>query len=129
MASDEHFGLLGNGIYSRFTVIIDFINNDFYLKPNSKYNEPFEFSRLGFSYVDRNQTLDAWIVTGLYSGCNPEKQGLKIDDRIIAVNGISIKEISYESQKEFFNELSDVVLTINRDDLIKEIRIRLEPVQ
>ncbi len=64
MASDEHCGLLGNGIYRRFTVILDFINNDFYLKPNSMFNEPFEFSRLGFSYVDRNQTLNAWIVTG-----------------------------------------------------------------
>jgi hypothetical protein len=129
MASDKHFGLLGNGIYRRFTVIIDFINNDFYLKPNSMFNEPFEFSRLGFSYVDRNQTLNAWIVTGLYRGSNAENNGLMIDDKIIAVNGISIHEISYESQKEFFNELSNVVLTINREQEVKDIQFDLQPIQ
>lgn len=129
MASDEHLGLLGNGVYGRFAVIIDFLNNDFYLKPNSKFKEPFEFSKLGFSYVDRNQTMNAWIVTGLYSGCNPEKHGLKIDDRIIAVNGISINEISYESKKDFFKELSNIVLTINRNDEIKYISFDLEPIQ
>ena len=129
MASDEHFGLLGNGIYSRFTVILDFINNDLYLKPNSKYNEPFEFSRLGFSYVDRNQTLNAWIVTGLNSGCNAENNGLMIDDKIIAVNGVSIHEIDYKSQKDFFKGLSNILLTIKRDETIKEIQFDLKPIQ
>jgi hypothetical protein len=129
MASEEHLGLLGNGIYSRFTVIIDFINNDFYLKPNSKYNEPFEFSRLGFSYVDRNQTMNAWIVTGLYRGSNAEEQGLRIDDKIIAVNGVSIHEIDYKSQKNLFKELSDIVLTIEREGKVKEIQYDLKPIQ
>lgn len=129
LASDKHFGLLGNGIYDRFHVFIDFQNNDLYLKPNSNYNEPFEFSRLGFSYVDRNQTMDAWIVTGLYGGCNAEKQGLKIDDEIISVNGISIHDIGYESQEEFFKELSKVVLTIKRNNEMINIGIDLEPVQ
>ena len=129
MASDKHFGLLGNEIYEKFNVYIDFINNDLYLKPNSKYEEPFEFSRLGFSYVDRNQSMNAWIVTGLYSGCNAENKGLQIDDRIIAVNGTNVSQISYESQKGFFEELSEVVLTVKRKDELMQIGFKLEPVQ
>ncbi len=129
LASNKHLGLLGNGIYERFNVFIDFKNNDFYIKPNSNFEKLFEFSKLGFSYVDRNHTLNAWIVTGLYSGCNAEKQGLKIDDRIIAVNGISIHEISYESQKEFFKKLSNVILTVKRNDELKDIRFNLEAIQ
>lgn len=128
LASSKHFGLLGNGIYDRFHVVIDFKNNDLYLKPNSNYNEPFEFSRLGFSYVDRNQTMDAWIVTGLYKGCNAEKQGLKIDDKIISLNGTSIQDISYKAQKEFFKKLSRVVLTVKRNNELINIDIDLEPV-
>lgn len=73
--------------------------------------------------------MDAWIVTGFYRGSNAEKQGLKIDDRIIAVNGISIHDISYESQKEFFKELYNVVLTINRNDEILDIRFHLESIK
>ncbi len=129
MASDRHLGLIGNDIYERFLVIIDFINNDFYLKPNSKFKEPFEFSRLGFSYVDRNQTMDAWIVTGLYSGSNAENHGLMIDDKIIAVNGIGIHEINFESQKDFFKELSSIVLTVIRNGEPLKISIDLEPIQ
>lgn len=129
MASNKHLGLLGNSIYERFNVFIDFTNNDLYLKPNSKFNDAFKFSRLGFSYVDRNQTMNAWIVTGFYRGCNAEKQGLKIDDKIIAVNGIDIHQISYESQKDFFKELSNVILTIDRSDVIQDIQFNLEPVQ
>ena len=36
LASDKHYGLLGNKIYERFDVLIDFLNNDMYLKPNKK---------------------------------------------------------------------------------------------
>ncbi len=129
MASNQHFGLLGNKIYERFNVFIDFTNNDIYLKPNSKFEDVFEFSKLGFSYVDRNQTMNAWIVTGFYRGSNAEKAGLKIDDRIIAVNGIDIQQIPYESQKEFFKELSKVSLTINRNDLIQNIQFKPVPIQ
>lgn len=128
MASNKHFGLLGNGIYERFNVIIDFTSNDFYIKPNSNFKDTFEFSKLGFSYVDRNQTMNAWIVTGLYSGCDAEKQGLKIDDKIIAVNGIDIHEISYESQKDFFEKSSKVTLTIRRADKTIDIQFKIESI-
>ncbi len=129
MASNKHLGLLGNGLYERFNIFIDFTNNDLYLKPNSKFNNPFNFSRLGFSYVDRNQTMNAWIVTGMFIGCNAETAGLKIDDKIIAVNGTDIHQIDYESQRAFFKNISNVVLTINRKDVIKDIKFDLEYVQ
>ncbi len=129
LASDKYLGVLGNDIYERFNVLIDFLNNDFYIKPNSKYEEPFEFSKLGFTYADRSQTMNAWIVKGLYRGANAENQGLKIDDRIVEVNGKSVNQINYESQKGFFNKLSNVVLTIKRNDVKKDIKINLEPIQ
>jgi hypothetical protein len=129
LASNKHLGLLGNGIYERFDVLIDFRNNDLYIKPNSNFKDEFKSSRLGFSFVDRSQTLNAWIVTGLYRGCNADKQGLKIDDKIIAVNGISIHEISYESQKDFFEKLTNVILTVKRDEEIIDIPFKLEYIQ
>ena len=45
------------------------------------YNKSFHFSKLGFGYVDRNITMNAWIVTGLYKGSNAEIAGLEIDDK------------------------------------------------
>jgi len=129
MASDKHFGLLGNQIYERFNVIIDFVNNAIYLLPNKNFNDPYEFSRLGFSYVDRNQTFKSWIVTGLYSGSEAEINGLKIDDKILSVNNISVDLIDYESQADFFTDLEKVKLQIDRNGEVKEIEFKLQYIQ
>lgn len=128
MASDTHLGLLGNEIYERFNVYIDFINNDLYLKPNKKYNKPFEASRLGFSYIDRGQTLNSWIVTGLYGSSNAEKAGLKIDDKIISVNGVDVSEMPYECQSAFFEGIDKICVRVERDAIFFEISINLKPI-
>jgi len=73
--------------------------------------------------------MDAWIVTGLYRNCNAEKAGLKIDDKIIAVNGTSVKQITYESQKGFWDDLTSVNLAVKRGVEQMEIKFKLEPIQ
>lgn len=128
LASTKSLGLLGNEILQRFDILLDFNNNILYLKPNEKYNEAFAFSHLGFSYADRSKTLGAWIVKGLYEDRLPEKYGLKIDDKIISVNGINVQEIPYASQREFFIQLDEVNLEVKRGDAIENIKFRLEPV-
>ncbi len=127
MASNKHLGLLGNEIYERFFVYIDFINNDLYLKPNSKYHKLFESSRLGFSYIDRSQTLKSWIVTGLYSSSSAEEKGLLIDDKIISINGVSVENINYESQESFFKSIDIVKLKVERNNRLIEVNFELRP--
>lgn len=128
MASKKHQGLLGNDIYERFNVFIDFINNDLYLKPNKKYNDPFESSRLGFRYVDRGQTLKAWIVTGLYSSSLAYKCGLMIDDKILSINDVNVGEIDYQKQESFFKNTDQVKLKIERKNKLIDLTFNLEPV-
>jgi len=128
MASNKYLGLVGNEIYERFFVFIDFINNDIYLKPNTKYKDLFEASRLGFSYVDRVQTLKSWIVTGLYSSSSAEKSGLMIDDKIISINGINVGEINYEKQKSFFKNIDEVYLKVKRNNKLIELNFKLKPI-
>ncbi|WP_421920084.1 PDZ domain-containing protein [Marinifilum sp.] len=128
MASEKHLGLLGNEIYERFDVYIDFINNDLYLRPNKKYKDIFESSRLGFSFIDRGQTLKSWIVTGLYSSSTAEKSGLMIDDKILSVNGISVEEINYERQESFFKKTDEVNLRVKRSNELIELNFNLKPV-
>jgi len=124
MASDKHFGLLGNKILERFDILIDFKEKNLYLRPNKTITEPFLLSRLGFSYVDRNQTLGVWKVTGIYENSSAEKNGLKIDDEIISVNNIPISQIQYEAQNDFFEELSKAELAVKRGD--KQLIIKVD---
>ena len=128
LASDKFLGLLGNDIYERFDIIIDLIDTNLYLKPNSRYNEEFLSSRIGFSYVDRGQTLGSWIVTGLYSKSLAKLNGLMIDDEIISINGINVSEIKIKDQVSFFKDIDDVNLKIRRANKFIDISFRLEPI-
>ena len=126
LSHSSHVGLLGNEILERFDVIIDFKNNDLYLKPNADYNKPFNFSKLGFGYVDRSTTMNAWIVTGLYRGSNAEIAGLEIDDKIISVNGIDIHKILFTERSGFWKKIDRVSLIVLRDGEEKRLEFDLE---
>ncbi len=127
LATERYLGILGNNIYERFDIFIDFINNDLYLKPNNNYNDLFESSKLGFSYIDRGQTLKSWIVTGLFSSSAAEKSGLMIDDKIISINGVKVEEIKYEEQGDFFKNINKVNLEIERNNQLFELSFELKP--
>ncbi len=129
LASDKHYGLLGNGICERFHLCIDFVNDVLYLKPNESFNDPFPCSRTGFSWVDREQTLGAWIVSGLYKGSDAEKRGLRIDDRILALNGTPVSELPWEKQQTMLDGLQEIRLLIERGRKQKELLIRLDSQQ
>jgi hypothetical protein len=76
-------GLIGNDLLRRFNVILNYQKRDFYLTPNSHYNDPFDYSYSGVElyYVDGN------IVLGdVAKGSPAEKAGLKEGDIVIAVN-------------------------------------------
>ena len=127
LASEEYVGILGNNILERFNLIFDFRNSNLYLKPNENFNTPFIFDRLGFDYVDRCKTLGGWIVTSLTEKSAAERQGLKIDDKIISVNGIAVEKISYVTQEAYFKKLDKVKLVIMRAEGLKIIEFGLAP--
>jgi hypothetical protein len=127
-ASKKYLGIIGNKILERFNVYIDFINNNLYLKPNNKFDNPFEASRLGFDYTDRTQTLKSWVVTGFHANTPAQKSGLMVDDRIIAVNNVSVEEISYHQQDSLFSNLSEVSLKVKRNNELLSFSFNLKPV-
>lgn len=128
LASERYLGLLGNEIFEKFHIIIDFINQDLYLKPNKSFDKKFKSPKLGFSYVNRCQTLDSWIVRGLFASSNAEKSGLRIDDRIISVNGINVKEIDLEKEYSMFKNLDEITLGIKRNEKLIEMNFSIGPI-
>jgi len=128
LSQRNDIGLLGNTILERFDVIIDFINSDLYLKANSNFNKPFDFCRLGFTYVDRSVTMNAWIVNGLFRSSNAEIAGLKSGDKIISVNGISIHEISFSEQPDFWRKTNTATLVVLRNGKERNVEFELKSV-
>jgi hypothetical protein len=76
-------GLIGNDILRRFNTIFNYDKRDFYLVPNSHFNEPFDYSYSGVElyYVEGNI-----IVGDVAKGSPAEDAGLKENDIVIAIN-------------------------------------------
>lgn len=127
LSKDKYLGIIGNDVLEHFDVIFDFINSNLYLKPNENYNSPFILDKFGFFYVDRCKTMGAWIVTGLFENTAAEKQGLKIDDKIISINDIPVEKTTYKDQKYIFPKLDKVKLGIKRAEGIKILELKLPP--
>jgi hypothetical protein len=123
LASPGHAGLLGNRILERFDVIIDFAANCLYLRPNHAYSNAFTFSKLGFSYIDRSETWGAWVVTGLFANSQAEQIGLHIDDQIVEMDRIPVKEMDYQKQDEYISNAKSLMLGIKRRSEVLQLEI------
>jgi len=120
-------GLLGNGIYSKFNICLDFNNLDLYIQPNSSFKKPYDRYKLGFAPLYRSQTLKAWVVRGLFKDSNAEKAGLQIDDRIVKINGEDIIKLSYKEARGYFDDINHLDLDIIRAGEPMKISFDLEP--
>lgn len=76
-------GLIGNDILRRFNIVLNYGKRIFYLKPNSHFNDPFDYSYTG---------LDLYWVEGeirigdVMTDSPAEKAGFRADDKVISVN-------------------------------------------
>ena len=121
LASKEYIGIVGNEYWDRFDMIIDLPGERLFLRPNTKFKEPFESPVRGFSYTDRSRTLGYWVVNSLSEESNAEKAGLRNGDHIVVVNGRDVKDISFKDQRTFFDGMTEITLTIQRDTETIEI--------
>jgi len=123
--SGQHFlGIAGNKLFEKFDLIIDFPHKELYLKPSHRFHHGNKMSLLGFSYTDRTDITEGWIVTFLYKNSNAEKAGLKFNDIVISINGIGVKEISQNQLAKFSKSSRVVSLKIIRNGEIKTIEFR-----
>jgi hypothetical protein len=76
-------GIIGNDILRRFNTILNYSRREFYLTPNSHYNDPFDYAYSGLTFY----SIEGYIIVGDVSKGSPaEKAGVKEGDIIVAVN-------------------------------------------
>lgn len=122
LASGYYAGLVGNEIFQKFDLILDYRNNVLYIKPNSNFSEETGVPRLGFGYTYRAETLGGLIVSGFYKGSSAEKSGLQVDDMIIEINDIPVKSLNQDQINDIWRS-EKIKLKVERlsDTLIFEI--------
>ena len=76
-------GLLGNDLFRRFNIVLNYSKKEIHLLPNTHYNEAFDYSYTGMGIYFINGDI---IVEDVLAGSPAEQAGIKVGDRILAIN-------------------------------------------
>ena len=76
-------GLLGNDLFRRFNVVLNYSKKEIHLLPNTHFNEAFDYSYTGMGIYFINGDV---IVEDVLAGSPAEHAGIKIGDRILAID-------------------------------------------
>lgn len=113
-------GLIGNDILRRFNAIINYRKREFYLVPNSHFNEPFDYSYSGIELY----LIDGEIVIGDVAEKSPaERAGLKEGDVVVAINNNFSQSLNqYKIALQVVN--SHLRMIVRRNNQLKEIEFK-----
>lgn len=118
LADSRYDGLVGNALFARFDVIVDFVNWVVYLCPNKNFDKP-QPNYFGIAFQPNS---DHWKVNALLEGGNAERAGLRQGDRIEAINGIKAS-----GDKSSLHSLPDkLTLSVQREGGLVEIVVEKE---
>ncbi|WP_353196060.1 aspartyl protease family protein [Parapedobacter defluvii] len=114
-------GLIGNQILKRFNVIFNYQQREIYLKPNTLYRAPFEYSYSGMELYYIN---NATVIGSIVKDSPADLAGLKEGDVLIAIdNNASQDFVQYK--KALMSARKRVKLIIRRKEELIEISLKL----
>jgi hypothetical protein len=77
-------GLIGNDIFRRFNVVLNYPQQEIFIKPNKHYLDSFDYSYTGLGFYLMNGAI---TVTDVIKDSPAEKAGFMMGDIIIGVEG------------------------------------------
>lgn len=88
---NEREGIIGNRILKRFNVAIDYTGRRVFFRPEGrKWKNKFQFDRSGMSLIAGGPNLRSYSVASLVPDSPAARAGIKVGDRIVAVNNTSV---------------------------------------
>jgi hypothetical protein len=125
LSSNQYVGLMGNKMWERFDVIIDFPLKNIYLKPNADFSKKMVYWTAGAGMVDRTDICEGGLVMSIYKGTCADSVGVRSGDIVTHVDGVSMIGINEAGLKKVFpNEDRDPIYTIKRDTSTMKIKLR-----
>ncbi len=106
-AFDNYLGLVGNEIISRFNFILDYSTNKLFLKPNNSYHRKTDFPVSGLALESKNGGI---LISGVVSTSSAYQKGLRIGQRILAIN--NIENGSLEKYRQLLNSSEGTMIDI-----------------
>lgn len=94
---DGRNGLLGNLVWSRFKVIIDFPGEKLYLRPNKNLEKEFAIDKSGISLISAGSNFNQIVVQNVLKGSPADLAGVKKGDKVLSVNHLSALFLSLDN--------------------------------
>lgn len=115
-------GLIGNDLLRRFNAVINYGQREFYLVPNSHYNDHFDYAYSGIEFY----YLDGRIIIGdVATGSPAEDAGLIEGDIVVAVNtNFSQNMTQYKTAMQSAGEKVKVI--VQRGGALQEFTVRVK---
>jgi len=111
-------GLLGAKVLKRFHVVFDYANSCVILEPNSNFNDPFPYNTTGLLPMPWARHAETLEVADVIGASPAKKAGIKIGDRITAIDGQPVAAISAAAIQKVLQQKpgTSVTFTIRRGD-------------
>ena len=119
LASADYDGLVGNQLFDRFDVIIDFVDCVVYVRPNRNFDRPQPHD-FGIALTPK---ADHWWVNALLEGGNAQKAGLRQGDCIEQINGVRITD---PAAKNLYPLPQTLTFLVRRGDELVEMVVESE---
>lgn len=128
-ASTNFSGTIGESIFRRYHVFLDYARNRIIYEPTAEAQSPFpERKTYGLTIIASGTDLHTYTVTAVRSGSQAETDGFKKGDVISAVNGKLATQFTLaELREQLAHEGQHYDVEINRvnDKLTIPVQIRL----
>jgi hypothetical protein len=121
-------GSLGMGTLKRFLLVFDYKNQRMYLKPNTRFKEPFEHDMSGMEYYASGKDYEHIIVSRVEPGSAADEAGIEANDQITKVN---FKSVSSMTVTEIDNLLKsrenrNILIEVYRNKVFETVVLTLK---
>jgi hypothetical protein len=121
-------GIIGNDILNRFTVILDYIHHQVYLKPNKDFRQAFEYDKSGLMLVAGGLDLNHFYVQYVIKNSPASEADIHVDDRLLSINRMPTSLMSLQDINRRFrahkNKKMRLVFLRNGEHIVKFIYLR-----
>ncbi|WP_338792007.1 aspartyl protease family protein [Bernardetia sp. Wsw4-3y2] len=127
----ERNGSLGAEILRRFHVIFDYSKNRMILRPNRNFKAEFNYNMAGIELSNPVPETAIYLISNIEKDSPVAQLDVKLDDQIVAINGININKFTIHEIYELFRskEGRKIELRLRRaGDALNEwtVKFRLE---
>jgi hypothetical protein len=130
MADEGNAGPIGNQVFSRFKLTIDYSRSRMYLEPNEFFGNPFEYDLTGFDLWQEGAGCKVYKVGRVLKDGAGALAGLQEGDILLAVDGHAVEQLKSSSELYpfFAREGTEHTLTVRRGEQVLQLKLKLRRV-